>query len=634
MITAFTLLHIFLAIIGFGFLVFIHEFGHYWVARRKGMKVEAFSIGFGKALYSWTNKDGVKWQISWLPFGGYVKIAGMQKEGNVEPADIPDGFFGKGPWQRIQVAFAGPFVNIVFALLIFSAIWLMGGREKSFGEFTHRIGWVDPQSALYKEGVRPGDIITQYNGRAFHGFKDLMMAAAMADKEINIQGFKVNSLNGSKTPFNYTLPTYNNNQYKEKLKTIGIAAPAHYLLFEGELPPGSALTGSGILAGDRIIWAEGNPIYSMIELNTLINESNVFLTVQRGLDTFQTKIPLVRLNDLKMAAWEMGEISDWQHETGIKGRLQDLSFVPYTFSPDCLVENRLAFIDDQDQAKAFQACQRCGYFNPLQEGDRVLSVNGQRVHNSYELLQKLQTRQSLLIVERGLPISHPVSITEADAQFEQFGPHLQELIASIGTDKPLQSSGNLVLIGPVTPKPSVDFVGPQLAMAKKKIEAMKAGPEKTLALKQLAEHQNQAMLGIPLMDREIIYNPNPLQQFADVLSDTWRTLVGLFTGSLSPKFISGPIGIVNIIQQSWLHGVKEAVYWLGLISLNLGIMNLLPIPVLDGGHIVFSFWEMIVKKPIKAKTMDRLIIPFVGLLVVFFIFATYHDLARLFSKFF
>jgi len=633
MMNLYSLLHVILSIIGFGFLVFIHELGHYWVARKKGMKVEAFSIGFGKAIYSWT-RDGVKWQISWLPFGGYVKIAGMQKEGNLEPHEIPDGFFGKSPWERMQVAFAGPFVNIVFALIIFSAIWAMGGREKNYSEFTHRIGWVDPTSTLYQNGVRPGDVIERYDGRDFHGFKDLMMSSAMADKEINIQGYKVDAMTGNRTPFNYTLPTYPNSQYKEKLKTIGISAPAHYLIFQGTLPQGSALTGSGLEAGDRIVWAEGDPVFSMFQLNALINEQTVFLTVKRGSEIFQTKIPRVHVDDLKMTNLEMGEISDWQHETGIKGRIQDLAFVPYTFSSNGTVESRLDFIDEADQIKAFKKCQRCGFFNPLQEGDQILAVDGQKVQNSYQLLEQLQTRRSLLIVERGLDTAHAVSKAQAESEIENFGPNLQAIISSIGTNSPVRSSGNLILIGPVTPKPSIDFVGPQLAEAKKNIEAMKDKSQRDAALTQLNQRERQAMLGLPLVDREIIHNPNPIRQFGDVLSDTWRTLSGLFTGSLSPKFVSGPVGIVNIIQQSWVHGVKEALFWFGLISLNLGIMNLLPIPVLDGGHIVFALWEMIFRKPIKAKVMERMIIPFVGLLIIFFLFATYHDISRLFSKFF
>src|SRR5579863_2619206 len=107
----FSIIHIIFAILGLGFLIFIHELGHYIVARRKGMKVEAFSIGFGKAIYSW-KRDGVIWQIWILPFGGYVKIAGMQREGSVEPHEIRDGFYGTPPWARIHVALAGPVVNI------------------------------------------------------------------------------------------------------------------------------------------------------------------------------------------------------------------------------------------------------------------------------------------------------------------------------------------------------------------------------------------------------------------------------------------------------------------------------------------------------------------------------------------
>jgi len=153
-----SLLYILLAILGLGFLVFIHELGHFLVARRQGMRIEAFSIGFGKPLYSW-ERNGVQWIIGILPFGGYVKIAGMSKEGNLEPQEIPDGFYGKRPWQRIKVAFAGPLVNIVFAIFVFSCIWMLGGRNKNFSEFTHRIGWVDPKSPLYAEGIRSGDVI-------------------------------------------------------------------------------------------------------------------------------------------------------------------------------------------------------------------------------------------------------------------------------------------------------------------------------------------------------------------------------------------------------------------------------------------------------------------------------------------
>src|SRR5882757_1486298 len=105
-----SLLYLLLAILGLGFLIFIHELGHYWMARRVGMRVETFAIGFGRPIFSWMH-DGTKWQIGWLPFGGYVKIAGVESDPNVDLYSISDGFYGKGPWARIKVAFMGPLVN-------------------------------------------------------------------------------------------------------------------------------------------------------------------------------------------------------------------------------------------------------------------------------------------------------------------------------------------------------------------------------------------------------------------------------------------------------------------------------------------------------------------------------------------
>src|SRR3989338_3411211 len=98
--------YIILAALGLSFLIFIHEYGHYWMARREGMRVEIFSIGFGRPVKVWV-KDGVKWQIGWLPFGGYVKIAGMERDKGKDPRKVADGFFGKKPKDRILVALMG-----------------------------------------------------------------------------------------------------------------------------------------------------------------------------------------------------------------------------------------------------------------------------------------------------------------------------------------------------------------------------------------------------------------------------------------------------------------------------------------------------------------------------------------------
>ena len=169
----YSIIYLLLAALALGFLILIHELGHYFVARREGMIVEVFAIGFGKPIFSW-QRNGVKWQVCWLPFGGYVKIAGMEKKGDLEPYQISNGFFSKSPAARIRVALAGPLVNIFMALLLFTMIWICGGRLKPFSEYTHLIGWVDRSSQVYTMGVRPGDEISKINGRPFTGFNELI----------------------------------------------------------------------------------------------------------------------------------------------------------------------------------------------------------------------------------------------------------------------------------------------------------------------------------------------------------------------------------------------------------------------------------------------------------------------------
>lgn len=631
-----------LAILGLGFLVFIHELGHFIVARREGMRVEAFSIGFGRPIYSW-NKNGVKWMIGMLPFGGYVKIAGMTQEGNLEPYEIPDGFYGKRPWQRIKVALAGPLVNIGFALIVFSLIWVSGGRDKTFAEFTHRIGWVDLKSPLFAQGVRPGDVIERYDGRPFNGIKDLLIASLMSNKTTQIEGYKIDYPTGKRTDFDYTLSNYEHSQAvgRERLSTIGVAQPASYLIYDadkGVLPPPS-----GMLSGDRIIWADGDVIFSVNQLSALTNESTVFLTVERDSKIFQTKVPRIRLDDLKMSSSERAEIGDWQHEASLSGRLQDLFYIPYNLSPTCEVESSLAFIDEEDQAKVFSRCERCSYFTALQEGDQILAIDGKPIQTAYDLLSELQTRHILMIVQRDPLATDKVSWTEADAQFDQFGfSDLNQILAHLGTDSPLASSGHLHLLAPAIPKTIAEAiplekqaqVNTRFADERRQLEKIQDPQKRDLALKHWEANQKRLVLGVSLHDRSVIYNPNPVEQFKAVFNETWRTLSGLLSGYLSPKYMSGPVGIIHVVHQSWMVGIKEALFWMAVISLNLGIVNLLPIPVLDGGHISFSLLEMITRRPLKAKTMERLIIPFVGLLIGFFIYITYQDLARLLSSVF
>ena len=231
-----------------------------------------------------------------------------------------------------------------------------------------------------------------------------------------------------------------------------------------------------------------------------------------------------------------------------------------------------------------------------------------------------------------------------DAQLDDFKRgDPQALVSSIGTEGAQSSIRHLHLLGPIEPLAYRDLplnekqkamLADELAKQKLAIEAIKNPQTKAEMLKAFEQQQNKLALGAALQDRSVVYNPNPLAQFSDVLQDTALTFSSLFSGKLSPKFMSGPVGIVQVVHHSWMIGAKEALYWMAVISLSLGLLNLLPLPVLDGGHIVFSCIEWVTKRPIKAKTMERVMVPFIGLLVAFFIYITYQDLARLSGKFF
>lgn len=648
-----SLLYVVLAVIGLSILIFFHELGHYYMARRVGMRVETFSIGFGKPIYSW-ERDGVKWQIGWLLFGGYVKIVGMEADDTKDPYEISDGFFGKSPLDRIKVAFAGPFVNIVLAFLIFFTIWAIGGRQKNFVEFTHIIGWVDPQSELYVAGLRPGDEIVSYNDSAFQGSKDHLYVPMTNPGEITVKGSKVDYVTFHKDPFEYKIKAYPHpNAIEKGIMTTGIISPANYIIYdklknqENPLPEGSPMLQSGIQYGDRILWADGEIVFSSQQLSHLLNDDRVLLTIFRKGNRMLMRVPRVQVQELKLDSEFKEELTDWQYEAGLNNvKLQKLYAIPYRLTNDGVVENPLKFIDHEKEKEVFPEHPFGGNETKLLPKDKIIAVDGIPVKNSYSLLANLQERHIHIIVERDPEVGTNISWLQADTAYDKEinWNDLSAIADTIGTGHVIQTAGNYVLLNSVTPKTRSGFelspekqawLASELEEQKKQVEAIEDPDKRAHALAVLKLQENQLLLGLPsVQDRKVNYNPSPFALFGNVFSEIWNTLSALVTGSLSPKWVSGPIGIVQVVHDNWALGIKEALFWLGAISLNLGILNLLPIPVLDGGTILLSFFEMFTGRKIHPKTLEKVVLPFAFLLIIFFVFLTYQDLSRIFGGFF
>ncbi len=265
---------------------------------------------------------------------------------------------------------------------------------------------------------------------------------------------------------------------------------------------------------------------------------------------------------------------------------------------------------------------------PLEKGDRIIAVDGFPVNRSHEILSSLQQHHVNIIVERELEASHP-SWVEADSLFDQQyqANDLIHLVSQIGTTSSNRSFGNLVLLNPVIPKMLKDFqissesferLQDQILEQIRRIESIEDPDERAQAWHKQENRERQLLLGLPMMQDQIVhYNPDPFCLFEKVFEEIWHTLKALFTGSLNPKWMTGPIGIVQVVHTHSMISLKEAVFWLGAISLNLGVLNLLPLPVLDGGSICFALYEMITGKRLKAKTLEKLMIPFALLLIGF-----------------
>jgi regulator of sigma E protease len=168
-----------------GPLVFFHELGHYLVARLFGIPAETFSIGFGRELIGWTDKQGTRWKVAWLPLGGYVKFVGdMGPASNPDdlaniPEHLRDRAFQLRPvWQRFLVVLAGPLANFLLAILIFAAFFTFVGAPRS-----NIVGAVEKNSAAQAAGLQRGDRILSVAGRDTPTFDDIRAVVMIRPNE-------------------------------------------------------------------------------------------------------------------------------------------------------------------------------------------------------------------------------------------------------------------------------------------------------------------------------------------------------------------------------------------------------------------------------------------------------------------
>ena len=158
-------------------VVFVHELGHFLVARWCGVAVKTFSIGFGPEIAGFTDRHGTRWRLSWIPLGGYVKFiddenaasAGQKSLEQLSPEDRTRSFQGKSLGQRAAVVAAGPIANFIFAILIFTAIFALFGERITAA----KVDIVNPGSAAERAGFLPGDRVISIDGQTIGSFSEM-----------------------------------------------------------------------------------------------------------------------------------------------------------------------------------------------------------------------------------------------------------------------------------------------------------------------------------------------------------------------------------------------------------------------------------------------------------------------------
>src|SRR5262249_21295894 len=173
-------------------VVFFHELGHFLIARRCGVRIVAFSVGFGPELLGFNDRHGTRWKLAAIPLGGYVKFYGDDNAAsvpdanaiaNMTEAEKRDSFFAKPVLARAAIVAAGPIANFLLAIVIFAGIFTFYGKQST----TPRVDAIQPESAAAAAGFQPGDLVVSIDGRAIDNFADMQrIVSASAGRTLEI----------------------------------------------------------------------------------------------------------------------------------------------------------------------------------------------------------------------------------------------------------------------------------------------------------------------------------------------------------------------------------------------------------------------------------------------------------------
>ncbi len=264
-----------------GVLIFVHELGHFLAARRIGVRVLTFSLGFGPKILS-TRRGDTEYCISAIPLGGYVKMAG-------ETVDDPrtgrdDEFLSKTKWQRFQVLIMGPLMNIALAVVLMWVVLLRGADVPAFLDQPPVVGVVPASSPAAKGGIKPGDRIVRVSGREVRDWEQLSIAiGTKPGREVPIE-----LVRDGRT---MTVRVTPDAQTKYEIGDIGVLPNVHPRI--NAVSPGEPADKAGLKTGDKVLAVNGRVMSFSGQLSEAIAKhpaESITVTIERGGETRDVRV--------------------------------------------------------------------------------------------------------------------------------------------------------------------------------------------------------------------------------------------------------------------------------------------------------------------------------------------------------
>lgn len=667
-----------LVALGFGGVVMIHELGHFIVAKLGGIKVEAFSIGFPPvAIGIRKRKQGFRvrllprpgqqpaleegdseteYQVGLIPLGGFVKMLGQSDTGAAENDNNPRSFLNRPTWIRIAVVAAGVTFNAIAAMLLFMGLFMRG-----IDLIPAVVGEIVPNSPAYEAGLRPGDEIVEVNGERFVDYEALLLAPALSGK-----GQPISLVVRREDGREETIRAVGEHPAGDTsgLRDIGVS-PARKLTIEPLIATKPALVEelfetSGLRPGDEIKAVNNQPVTPWTFSRRIADAMTpkVSLTVSRSWPagsprTLETLSFPTRVNP---TAANFRDEFDLTH---IYGMIPCLKVSAVLDTPRLIVlYRRLVARLGKEVGEEFLLDKPA-----LKEGDLIVRI-GETPYPNFKQLRDITTDH------KNKPLDMAVLRAGADGIFQQVEvtvypykvPGSKRITIGLGTDLAMDSPIMAQLLEGVLPG-----IAPQLPPGAK-ITAVDGEPVETFfdiaarlrdnrglrvsidfeaagqgggtgmfvpernglnARTQLAQY-------IPYEELRVPYKAEgPLQAVAmgikkvkQFVVRTLITLHRLIFADLPASSLMGPVGIITVSYSIAEASLIRYLYFLGLLSSILAVMNLLPLPVLDGGVIVMLVIEKIKGKPISEKVQAAITYAGLALLLALMVLVTYNDIIR------